>query len=669
MTQASRGSVHYIIVLVCLVAAQFAAAPALAQTAREHFDSAENAVEAGDLTTAVQRYRDAVRMNEGYRDAWVGLARAYRELNELNEALDAVREARRQASRDTTVINLEGDIQLMRGALAEARTAFERALDIEPNNVRAKIGLAELDLADDRQERARTAYLEVLNLEPQSRRALLSLAVLYDERGDREEAATYISLALEHHPRDPMVHELAGDYFLADSDIDQARFHGETAVSLDGDFRRGWDLLARIELIAGNYPDARDAAERIIDLASESARGWYLLGLAERGDGEDAAAVDALERATDIDPDDEIARLALESVVLDSLDVEDELREEIARFRFDRAGSLADENLFIQATADYRRGLSLYPFSRDGRYEMAVLHRRRGFPGKHLEELRVLESLGFDDRRITDGIITYEGVLADSVSERWSVDQFDLPRDRMSVGIFFRDPPAAGTRPDAARFAAEYMRHRLLGVEKVDVLPTVHSVRSTEQAFAEARERGVDYYFIVRFLEQDRSVTLETELRHAATGTRIADLRALRSGSRRVQRAAASVSVEVEETLPARGRIIERRGSRVVVNLGRADGIEEDDELLVIRRGRFSTASERVGYTYDESDVVARITVGDIDDLVLEGRLETEGFFDLVETGDTVLEQREGLVESIDDRPAFSPLYFRIREVQRDSQN
>ncbi len=669
MARANDSFVYRIILLVILVGLFVPATTVSAQTARDHFNSAEEAVEEGDFTTAVQRYRDALEQNQGYRDAWVGLARAYRELNELDEALDAVREARRLASRDASVINLQGDIQLMRGALEEARSAFERTLDLEPNNVRARIGLAELDLADDRVERAVEAYLDVLSLEPQSRRALLSLAVLYDERGEREEAATYISLALEYHPRDPMVHELAGDYFLADSDIEQARSHAETAVALDSDFRRGWDLLARTELIAGEYVDAREAAERIIDLGPDSARGWYLLGLAERGHGDEEAAVNALERATEIDPDDEVARLALESIVQASLELEDALREEIAQFRFERAASLADENLFIQATADYRRGLSLYPFSRDGRYEMAVLHRRRGFRGKHLEELRVLESLGFDDQEITDGIITYEGVLSDSVSARWDVDQFDLPRDRMTVGIFFRNPPEAGTRPEAARYAAEYMRHRLLGVETINALPEVHSVASAEEAFSRARDHDVDYYFIVRFLEQDRSISLDTELRHGSTGNRVADLRALRSGPRRVQRAAAAVSREVEQVLPARGRIVERQGSRVIVNLGRVDGIQEDDELLVLRRDRFATASDRVGYRYDEADVIATITVGSMDDLVLEGRLETEGFFDLVETGDSVLEQRDGRVESVDDRPAFSPLYFRIREVQRDSQN
>lgn len=635
-----------------------------AQNARDRFEAAESAADAQDYTAAVQYYRDAIDLNPGYREAWQGLAVAYRELDELDEALDAVRQARRLGERDTSIIALEGDILLLRGLLDEARTAFERVLEIEPNNVDARIGLAELDLADDRRTRAIEAYLDVLDLEPQSRRALLALAVLYDDRGDSEAAERYLSLSLEFHPRDPMVNELVGDYFLAAGEIDRARQHAGTAVALDERFARGWALLTRIELQAGDYEAALEAARFLVDINSEDNRAWYLLGLARRGMNDYEAAIDAFDRATTINPDDELARLALESAAADGFELEDDVRRDIASYRFGRAASLADENLFIQATADYRRGLSLYPFSRDGRYELAVLHRRRGLTGKFLEELRVLQSLGFDDVEITDGISTYESVLAEGVAAGWEIDQFDTPRDRMTFGLFHYDSATRGSRPKGAHYATEYLRHRLLGYEVIEVKGEVRSVSTAADAFRAARADALDYYIILDFSESDRSIAMAVELRHADTGNLIAELTARRSGTRRVQRAAAAVVSAIEAELPARGRLLERRGGTVLVNLGATDGIEIGEELLVVRRDQFATASDRVGYRYDENDLVGRIEVTGVDDLVSEGRLRREGFFDLVETGDTVLQQLEGRVESIDDRPAYAPLYWRIRELR-----
>ncbi len=635
-----------------------------AQSARDRFEAAESAAAAEDFTTAVQYYRDALDLNSGFRDAWYGLAIAYRELNELDEALEAVQEARRLGERDTSIITLEGDILLLRGMLDDARVAFERALQIEPNNIEARIGVAELDLADDRRARAINAYLDVLELEPQSRRALLALAVLYDDRGDSEAAERYLSLALDFHPRDPLVNELLGDYFLSEREIERAREHAETAVALDERFNRGWALLARIELQAGDYEAAQEAARTLVDIDSDDNRAWYLLGLAQRGLNDYEAAVNAFDRATTINPDDELARLALESTVAGGFDLEDDVRESVAAYRFNRGASLTDENLFIQATADYRRGLSLYPFSRDGRYDLAVLHRRRGLIGKFLEELRVLQSLGFEDREITDGISIYESVLAEGVAAGWDIDQFDTPRDRMTFGLFYYNPAPRGSRPQGAHYATEYLRHRLLGYEILEAADEVRPVSTAADAFRVARADALDYYVIVDFAEFDRSIGMAVELRHADTGNLIAELRARRSGTRRVQRAATAVVSAIEAELPARGRLLERRGGAVLVNLGSADGIETGEELLVVRRDQFATASDRVGYRFDEDDLVGRIEITAVDDLVSEGRLTREGFFDLVETGDTVLQPLEGRVESIDDRPAYAPLYWRIRELR-----
>ncbi len=636
-----------------------------AQSARDSFEAAEAAAETDDFTTAVQYYRDALDLNPGYRDAWYGLAIAYRELDEFDEALDAVREARRLGERDTSIINLEGDILLHRGMIDDARAAFDRAIEIEPNNIDARIGRAELDLAEDRRERAIDAYLDVLDLAPQSRRALLALAVLYDDRGDSDAAERYLSLALDFHPRDPLVNELLGDYFLTKGEFERARQHAETAVALDERFARGWALLVRIKLQEGDYEAAREASRTLVDIDPDDNRAWYLLGLAERGVGDFEAAVDAFDRATTISPDDELARLALESTVFDGFDLEDDLRERIASYRFDRGRSLADENLFRQATADYRRGLSLYPFSRDGRYELAALHRRRGFTGKSLEELRVLRSLGFDGLEIVDGISTYESVLADGVAAEWGVDQFDTPRDRVTFGLFYRNRSAPGSRPQAAHYATEYLRHRLLGYEVIETEDRVRSVSSAADAFGIARAEALDYYLIVDFEESDRSVGMSVDLRHADTGNLVAELTARRSGTRRVQRAATAIVSAIAAELPARGRLLERRGGSVLVNLGSADGIETGEELLIVRRGQFAYASDRVGYRFDDDDLVGRIEITAVDDLVSEGRLTREGFFDLVETGDTVLQPLDGRVASIDDRPAYAPLYWRIRELRR----
>lgn len=636
----------------------------LVANARERLEAGTAAEQRGEYIVAVQRYREALELNPNYTDAFHGLARSFFRLAEYEQALEAVREARRRARANTTIAALEGDILLLLGRLNEAAEAYNRVLAIEPNNLPARTGLAELSVAEGRTATAIDTYRTILSLAPENRPAILSLAVLYDERGDTAAAERYLALALEFHPRDPFVHELLSRYYLRSGRYGQARSHAETAVALSPGFARGWDLLTRTELADENYEAAVDASERLISLTPDSSRAFYLLGLAyERLDRFDES-LDAYDRALRIAPDDEIARYALESTVTRGYDLEDPVREEVARYRFQRAASLIQQNQLIQAHAEFRRGLMLNPFDRDGRFQFAQLQRQLGFDGKLLAELQVLEQLGFDDNEIREAIELYEYLRRPSIATTWNVDQFSIERERLNFSMFYTHDHGADSRPSSGRFVAEYLRHRLLGSELIEIEELPVRISTPEQAFEQARASGTEYFIILTFREEDRTVDLSVDVLHSATGTRVRQIRVSRTGSGAVPRAGAAVADRIEAMVPTRGRLLERRGREALVSIGRADGVSEEDELIVIRSSRLASSVADVGFRYDPSDRIGTITVTALDDLLATGRLQREGFFDLFAIGDTVLLNADDQVRTIEDRPAFSPLYWRIREIR-----
>lgn len=666
--QRRKNNLHVVrTLLLTLVTAAFIAGPATTPanaTARERFAAGEAAEERGEYIVAVQRYREALELNRNYADAWHGLARSFLALSEYDQALEAVREALRRARRNPDISALEGDILLLLGRIDEAADAYNRILATEPNNLSARIGLAELAVAEGRTHTALETYRTVLSLAPENRPAILALAVLYDERGDAGTAERYLSLALEFHPRDPFVHELVSRYYLRAGRYDLARSHAETAVALSPAFARGWDLLTRTELSAGNYDAAVDAADRLVQLDADSARAFYLLGLAYEGQDSFEDAIDAFDRSLRVSPDDEVTRYALESTVDRGFDLEDPVREDIAQFRFERAESLIEQNQLIQAHAEYRRGLLINPFDRDGRFAFAGLQRQMGFDGKMLAELRVLEQLGFTDQQVEEQIELYEYLRQTSLANTWDVDQFSLERDRLAFSMFHTHDHGADSRPESGRFVAEFLRHRLLGSELIDIADLPLRVSSPEEAFEAARRAGTDYFLVLSFEETDRSIGLSVTVSHSATGTRVGVFNVSRTGSGAVQRAVAAVADRIETAIPGRGRILSRDGRNVLVSIGRADGVSEEDELVVVRNGMVATEAEALGYRYDPSDRLGTVTVTELDDLIAEGSLTREGFFDLFAIGDTVLLNIDDRVRSIDDRPAFGPLYWRIREIR-----
>jgi predicted Zn-dependent protease len=102
----------------------------------------------------------------------------------------------------------------------QARQAFERALDLE----------------DEDTETARTAYVRALELDPELVDAYVNLARLEHESGDARQAVRLYHLALEYNPDDPIVHfNLA----LALEDVHGATAavsHYERALQLDPSF-------------------------------------------------------------------------------------------------------------------------------------------------------------------------------------------------------------------------------------------------------------------------------------------------------------------------------------------------------------------------------------------------------------------------------------------------
>ncbi len=655
-------SVLFAIYVVSLFAGH--AAVPLHATARERYAAGTEAEQQGEYITAVQRYREALDLNPNFSDAWHGLARSFFRLAEYEQALQAVREARRRARLNTEIAALEGDILLLLGRIQDAADAYNRILATEPNNLAARIGLAELAVAEGRTVSAMDTYRTVLNLAPENRPAILALAVLHDERGDRAAAERYLALALEFHSRDPFVHELVARYYLRAGRYNLARVHAQTAVALNERFPTGWDLLARTELADGDYEAAEAAADRMIGVVPDSALAFYLLGLAYERQNRFTEAIDAFDRALRITPDDEVVRYALESTVDRGFDLEDAVREDVAFHRFQRAESLIEQNQLIQAHAEFRRGLLINPFDRDGRFAFAELQRQMGFDGKLLAELRVLEQLGFTDREISEAIELHEYLRRPSLENAWDIDQFALERNRVQFSLFFTHDHGADSRPSAGRFVSEFLRHRLLGSELIDIDNEPVQVATPEAAFDAARSAGTDYFLVVSFQETDRTVDLSVQIAHSSTGTRVANIAVSRTGSGAIQRAGAAIADRIEAVIPARGRLLERRGREVLVSIGRADGVDIDDELVVVRRGMAGTEAQQVGFRYDPSDRIGSVRITAVDDLIALGRLEREGFFDLFAIGDTVLLDRGGQVRSSDDRPAFGPLYWRIRSIR-----
>ncbi|HEX3123467.1 MAG TPA: tetratricopeptide repeat protein [Rhodanobacteraceae bacterium] len=264
------------------------------------------------------------------------------------------------------------------GNLGLARSHYERAVKLDPDNAAAWHLLATTALQEGNYLLAAKHLRRCLDLNPRYSEAQHDLGVALRESGRIDEAIAAFRAALENRPHyaEALFNlatavEAQGDWAQAEqayrqglawqpSNVDilvrlgnllgrQGRIHEalpmlESACRLAPERAVAWGNLARVLSDLGRYADAIQCARAATARDPRRAVWWRILGVAQnrQRDGEGAAI--ALRKAIELAPDDPIARFELGLALRDAGSI-DEAREvfshgQVERLRWGAALSL-----------------------------------------------------------------------------------------------------------------------------------------------------------------------------------------------------------------------------------------------------------------------------------------------------------------------------------------
>ena len=610
-----------------------------------------------DWYPAIDDYLAAVAKNPSYGTAYEGLAECYYELGEYDQALSYVRKAAPFLKGDSGLANLEGFVRIGLGDLAGARKAFASVAGYLPNDLDARFGLSLLDLFGGKKTAARERLEESLRLSPQNGRALLSLALIDSDQGKKAEAQAFVEKALRFHGSEPKTQYVAACLAAGAGDLDKAVFHARSALDLKPGYSEARLLLGGLMYSSGSYDQAIVLMREAVSRDRKNGMAWYTLGMAQDGAGKKADAIYSLKTACALRPDDEIARLALELVVSDSTGSEDPSREAYADWHVARGKEFEDRSSYDQAIFEYRRALRIYPYSKKARLLYAGMLKARGFPGKYLSELKFLKDNGTAEQPVLDAIETYDSLLVDAVGRNWSIDEEALPKRPYRIALMYYGEAGDGPGPAAAganaskgasvsavtsehaagrKLVLRYLKDILASSSRAKVIGTGAGAASFAEAFKAAREAEADYFALVTFKETERDVELDVDLRVARTGSPASSFKAYRTGNDRLKNSASRVAELLVSSLPPLGSLVKRSQDKVLVDLGKADGLVPGGKLLVVKKGSVRPKPENLGLTYSQSDVLAELSVTAVGEEASDGTLKSAGFFDTVNIGDQV---------------------------------
>ncbi len=602
---------------------------------------ADEAYKEQNYYTAIEYYKAALQINPDYIDALHGLSLTYFKLEEYNEALKYLLEARRIDSFETSLMVLEGRIYTALGRYDDALKIFKSSLLKEPNNTEADLGMAELFVAEGDVLDAVKIYNKTLLYLPDDKRTLLSLIIILDKERHFQEADRYVSHLLRLYPNDSVVQYTAAKHFLSEGKADQIEAHAAAAVALNEKNQQAVLLLTRLYLGQKKYAQASHLLTQVLKINRNQPLIWYMLGEVYRLEKNDVQALQSYAIAVNLDADDELIRMALETFIIDHTAPYNVARDKYAAYHFAKGKAFETRNYLNKARREYRRGLIIAPHSDSGWLLYANLLKRFGFINRYLSILEQVAKDTPQDKNLQDKIEIYKSLIVDTVASKWKINQFEINKTGITLGIYSSNKNSL-LHFNADYYLNRYLKNLLQGTERLSVTGMGEEL-AFAQAFNKARNNHCDYFVMLDSTEGEDTFSVTAKMYHGETGALLKEFSLYRTGNNRVSNALTKVSTSIQALIPLEGKILKREFNTALIDLGRADGIKKDDVFFIINPSFKPSINENFTFSVDSSHLLGEIKITRIDDLISEGTIKKYTFFDLINTGDTLIpDTKEG---------------------------
>lgn len=197
-----------------------------------------------------------------------------------------------------------GRWRAVNGQMAEAVTALEAAIRLDPKAVRPRVDLGDIYLASGRDvERAIKLYREAIAADENHAGAHYALGVALTRKGDAAGARTEFQRAAALSPGNPLPALGLAEMFAASGDLKQAEQYAREAVKIQPGMLQGRLVLGQVLEAGGRYDEAMQQYREMVAQHPKLAAPYFHVGalLHRRGDLVGAAA--EYGKALKIDPE------------------------------------------------------------------------------------------------------------------------------------------------------------------------------------------------------------------------------------------------------------------------------------------------------------------------------------------------------------------------------
>jgi cellulose synthase operon protein C len=218
------------------------------------------------------------------------------------------------------ISEMRGRVYLAQRAVPQARTAYTRALELDPALFPALAALVSLDMYERRPDAARQRLADAIKANPKDTSALLALASLRERAGaPQAEVRALLADAVSAAPTLPEARIRQIDYSLRRRLVKDARGQAQEAeAAIPGNIVI-LELLGRTQAQAGDHEQALTTFRRLAAALPNSAGPYLRLADVYFNSKRPEQARNAVSKALDLEPDNPVAQIAMVELLANSV--------------------------------------------------------------------------------------------------------------------------------------------------------------------------------------------------------------------------------------------------------------------------------------------------------------------------------------------------------------
>lgn len=263
---------------------------------------AASQIASGDESAAIASLEHAAELDASGPGPDLLLIQTHLKAKRYDAALKVIDRLEKRDPKAPMVANLRGGVAAAKGDLAQARTHFTHALQLQPAYLPAANNLAQLDVQAKDFKSARQRFEKVIQHDAENAGAWISLAKLAAIQKDEKTYLENLGKAKQAKPADVQARELLIRYWLAKKDYARVLTEAREGLNATGN-KAFYDPLGTAHALSGNKLEALAAFQKWVEAAPKSPIAHFRLAQAQESNNKRTEALSSLDKALNLAPD------------------------------------------------------------------------------------------------------------------------------------------------------------------------------------------------------------------------------------------------------------------------------------------------------------------------------------------------------------------------------